>query len=97
MSKTQTTIKPKPDVSQALESFIGAENQNQPSAPALSVIKTVSQPASLQAVPMTMLSIRIPASLHQDMRVHSVTVGRNIQDIVTELLKNYLAEQNQQG
>lgn len=95
MTKSQTTIKPKPDVSQALENFIGAENQNQPGVASPVAIQQASQLASLQAVPMTMLSIRIPASLHKDMRVHSVTVGRNIQDIVTELLTNYLAEQNQ--
>lgn len=97
MSKTQTTIKPKPDVSQALENFIGADNQNRITAPAVTVVQPASQLASLQAVPMTMLSIRIPASLHQSMRVHSVTVGRNIQDIVTELLTNYLAEQTEQA
>lgn len=97
MSKLQTTISPKPDVSQALESFIGAENENHPGAPPLAAVQPASQPASLQAVPMTMLSIRIPASLHKDMRVHSVTVGRNLQDIVTELLTNYLAEHNPQS
>lgn len=97
MSKSDTTIKPKPNVNQALEQFIAADNQNAVAAPPLAAVQTASQPASLPAVPMTMLSIRIPADLHKSMRVHSVTVGRNIQDIVTELLTQYLADQDSQA
>ena len=93
MSNAETTIKPKPEVSESLEAFI-AGNQNAPEAPAVAVVQPASQPASLPAAePTAMLSVRIPASLHRQFRVHSVTINRNIQDIVTELLTEYLAGQ----
>lgn len=41
--------------------------------------------------PMRMLSVRIPSPLHQELRVHSVSRGRPIQDIVTALLADYRA------
>jgi hypothetical protein len=106
MRKNATTIQPKPAVDEAaLQAFIGADNQNKAAAPALAVVKPASlqasqqagQPASQLAEATAMLSVRIPASLHRDLRVHSVTVGMPIQDIVTELLSTYLASQQPQA
>jgi hypothetical protein len=98
MRKPATTIQPKPAVDEAaLQAFIGADNQNKTSAPALAVVQPASQPASQLAEATAMLSVRIPASLHKELRVHSVTAGRQIQDIVTDLLTSYLASQQPQG
>ncbi len=96
--KPASTIAPKPDVSPSLESWITGANQNKESAPPVSAVQPASQPAGQQAsIEATrMLSVRIPAGLHQRLRVHSVSEGHQIQDIVNMLLAKYLEEQAEQ-
>lgn len=93
--KPASTIAHKPDVAPSIESWIAGANQNQEAAPPVSAVQPAGQPASQQASmeATRMLSVRIPAGLHQRLRVHSVSEGHQIQDIVSMLLAKYLAEQ----
>lgn len=95
--KPASTIAPKPAVSPALESWISGANQNHESAAPVSAVQPAGQPASQQAnmEATRMLSVRIPAGLHQRLRVHSVSEGLQIQDIVSSLLTKYLEEQSE--
>lgn len=104
MPKPTLTIKPKPEVNEAaLEAFITGNDNVSPSIEVVAepAVPLAMQPAGQQASqqasqpaalpePTAMLSVRVPTSLHHKLRIHSVTVGRNIQDIVTDLLINYL-------
>lgn len=77
-----------------IEQWIGGANENAASAPPVAVqpaSQQASQPASIEATKM--LSVRIPADLHQKLRVHSVSQSIQIQDIVVSLLQDYLSEQ----
>lgn len=93
-SKKASTISPKPTIPTDIESWISGANENEPKA----VIESVAQPASQQASQLAsteatkMLSVRIPADLHQRLRVHSVSHNKQIQDIVVSLLNLYLAD-----
>lgn len=94
MSKKTSTITRKPAVDPNLESWISGANQNEP----INVVdrepagQQASQPAELAAEATAMLSVRIPASLHKALRVHAVSRSLQIQDIVSQLLKDYLAD-----
>lgn len=95
MSRKSSTISQKPSVDPKLEQWIGGANENTSAAPAAAVIQPAGQPASqLASVEATkMLSVRIPAELHQKLRVHAVSQSLQIQDIVVSLLQGYLMEQ----
>lgn len=95
MSKKTSTISQKPLVDPMIEQWIGGANENERSTPALAATQPASQPAgqpaSLEATKM--LSVRIPAELHQRLRVHAVSQSHQIQDIVVKLLQSYLSDQ----
>ena len=91
MNKATSTIGKKPEVNPGIENWINSAN------PGTSVSAVIAvQPASQQASKLdsleatTMLSVRIPAGLHHELRVHSVSTDRQIQEIVIELLQAYL-------
>jgi head-tail adaptor len=97
MNKKTSTITKKPQVD-PIESWINGSNQNAPANPS-PASETAGQQASRPAsMPTTveatrMLSVRIPADLHQKLRIHAVSQSLQIQDIVTTLLQGYLAEE----
>lgn len=93
--KPASTITPKPEVPSTIESWISGAVQSAESPQAvmpssMPAVQPASQPASMEATKM--LSVRIPAHLHQRLRIHSVSENLQIQDIVTELLNRYLDE-----
>jgi uncharacterized protein (DUF4415 family) len=49
--------------------------------------KTVEQQAT------TMLSARIPAALMRKLRIHAATEERQIQEVITEVLRDYLGKE----
>lgn len=94
MSKKPSTITKKPTVDASLESWISGANQNEP--PPVIEREQAGQPASQPAESgeaTAMLSVRIPGSLHKALRVHAVSQSLQIQDIVSQLIRDYLAEE----
>lgn len=100
--KPESTIKPKPEVP-AIEDWIqGGANQNREAASPVSAVQPDSQPASLPSSQHSageataMLSVRIPKGLHHRLRVHAATHEVQIQDLVTRLLTEHLAQSDLQ-
>lgn len=95
MSKKTSTITKKPTVDPGLENWISGANQNEPSP--ITHREQAGQPASQPAEPngeaTAMLSVRIPGSLHKALRVHAVSQSLQIQDIVSQLIRDYLADE----
>jgi hypothetical protein len=93
-NKKASTISPKPTMPTDIESWISGANENE----AKGVIEVDVRPAGQQASQLAsieatkMLSVRIPADLHQRLRVHSVSHNKQIQDIVVSLLNRYLTD-----
>lgn len=95
MTKKASTITKKPAVDPNLENWITGANQNEPLPPAQHepAGQPASQPASTNLEATAMLSVRIPASLHKALRVHAVSRSLQIQEIITHLVKDYLADE----
>lgn len=89
MSKKASTITKKPAVD-PLQNWIGEANQNEPASVTRPEPVPASRQASQPAEATAMLSVRIPASLHKALRVHAVSQSLQIQDIVSDLLRDYL-------
>ena len=98
-SKRNSTIGAKPNVQPNIEAWIGAGATESSTT---SNSEVVSQPDSQQArqpagqaaqyEPMAMLSARIPATLMRKLRIRAATEERQIQDIIADLLRDYLGE-----
>lgn len=93
MSKKPSTITKKPAVD-PLQNWIGEANQNEPAPAAVKEPSVASKQASQPAEATAMLSVRIPASLHKALRVHAVSESLQIQDIVSDLLREYLEKED---
>ena len=93
--KASSTISQKPLVDPQIEQWIGGANENERAAPVAAAFQPASQPAGQQASleATKMLSVRIPADLHQKLRVHAVSQSLQIQDIVVKLLQGYLSDE----
>jgi len=93
--KASSTISQKPSVDPKLEQWIGGANENSSAAPSAAIAQPASQQTSqLASIEATkMLSVRIPADLHQKLRVHAVSQSLQIQDIVVSLVQGYLSQQ----
>ena len=91
MNKAASTIGKKPEVTPGIENWINGGNQNGQALPAVPIQPASQQASKLDSLEATkMLSVRIPAGLHHELRVHSVSTDRQIQEIVIDLLQAYL-------
>jgi hypothetical protein len=96
-SKQNSTISSKPAIDPALQ-WIGAAapettTESQPASQLTSkqADKSASRQVSKGDVEATvMLSARIPAALLRKLRIRAATEGRQMQEIVTEILGDYL-------
>ena len=92
-SKTNSTIAAKPAIDPALQ-WIGATPET-PQTTSQQDNKNISQQNNknaevVESEPTVMLSARVPASLMRKLRIRAATDGRTHQEIITELLENYL-------
>ena len=97
-SKQNSTIAAKPAIDPALQ-WIGGAATETPNTPVnqqadkltkKQADKKTSQPAEETSEPTAMLSARVPASLIKKLRIRAATEDRQIQEIVAELLRDYL-------
>lgn len=98
-NKSSSTITTKPAIDPALQWISGGENS------AATPVEVASKPERKQTDKLTsqqedkpeaeataMLSARVPAALIRKLRIKAATEGRPIQEIVAELLRDYLGE-----
>ena len=97
-NKQNSTIAAKPAIDPALQ-WIGGAATETPDETANQQInkstkKQADKPAKQQDAaapePTAMLSARVPASLIKKLRIRAATEDRQIQEIVAELLRDYL-------
>lgn len=105
-TKRNSTISAKPAVDPALHWIGGAAAEAPASVPLEIVDKQANQQDNMQtskqvgkqtafveAEPTSMFSARIPSALIRKLRIRAATEGRPIQEIVAELLRDYLDEE----
>ena len=94
-NKQSSTIAAKPAIDPALQWIGGAATDT----PAATTSQQNDKPAKKQAdklaskqedEPTAMLSVRVPASLIKKLRIRAATEDRQIQEIATEILRDYL-------
>ena len=97
-SKQNSTIAAKPAIDPALQ-WIGGAATEAPDTPTnqqvnkltkKQVDKKTNQQTEATSEPTAMLSARVPASLIKKLRIRAATEDRQIQEIVAELLRDYL-------
>ena len=107
MSKQTSTIGAKPPIDPALQ-WIGAAPEAQTAAPheqdnkparqqadkqtIMQTSQTTSQQKNMVEEPTAMLSARVPVALIKKLRIRAATEERHIQEILADLLRDYLGE-----
>ncbi len=95
-SKPNSTIAAKPAIDPALQ-WIGGMPETPEKPAGIQDNKKTSKQNNKntdadESEPTAMLSARVPVSLTRKLRIRAATEGRTIQEIVTELLENYLGQ-----
>jgi hypothetical protein len=103
MSKSTSTIAAKPKIDPALQWIGGTASSNDTDNTVVNteadklasqqVDKTTKQPKELEIEVTAMLSARMPKKLIQRLRVRAATEDRHIQDIVADLISDYLGDE----
>ena len=91
--KRSSTISAKPEVKPGIEAWIGgnaAVADKQTDKPASQLVNKQTSQHDDNNETTAMLSARVPANLIRKLRIRAATEGRPIQEILADLLREYL-------